>query len=253
MIKKYLLLDRKSEYDIVRVPWNIRTRIKKACKIESLDIIQYILNKYVDIRERREISNLCSYYFYINGNAELSFKYNYNVNFILYAAAYMGDVRMIIELNVEDLKSLCVAAGYAAEGGHTDVMLFLTNLCGFEPLDVMLFGASRGGHLDIVKYCLERGAVSIYQAVNCAARKGRLSIIEYLLENTEAIDEEVIWHNVLLETVKLRTTECVKNIIELSMANGNISKEFLRKTMFTAIYYNKLDNLRLLQKYFTVD
>lgn len=248
IVKKYLCTERKNEYDIVRIPWNLRTRIKKACRILSIDIIQFILDKF-ETKGKRELSNICSYYFYINGHTKLAFQYNYNVEHILYAAAFVDDLQMILDLNIDELKPLCIAAGYAAEGGHISTMIFLTNLCGFEPLDIMLFGASKGGHIDIVKYCLDRGATSIYQAANCAAQRGHIEIIEYLANNDKG-SSELIWNNVLFEVVKLKHTQ---KIIELSIKNGNLSMESLRKAMIIAIYYNKLENLSILQQYFTAD
>jgi hypothetical protein len=103
-----------------------------------------------------------------------------------------------------------------------------------------------------VQYCLDKGATSIYQAVNYAAKRGRIEVIEYLV-NVEKYSPELIWNNVLLEVIKLKHNQRIKNIIELSIKRCNLSMESLRKAVLTAIFYNKLENLSILQQHFNVD
>lgn len=73
--------------------------------------------------------------------------------------------------------------GDACEGGNREILDFILPRMDGNHWDTGLFGACRGGHLEIVKEMLGRGAKNVNEAMCSACYKGSLPIVKLLVEH----------------------------------------------------------------------
>lgn len=129
----------------------------EACKSGNLDIVELLQSQKAIINENT-LSEAC-----LGGHKKLvkqflhHFKFN-NINFLLRSVVEKGDL---------EITKLLLQTPY------------------YKDLDWSLYGACRGGNLDIVKLLISKGAKMFNFGLCGAIERGHKHIVNYLVENFE--------------------------------------------------------------------
>jgi ankyrin repeat protein len=69
----------------------------------------------------------------------------------------------------------------AAKGGHMEIVKFMIEKGG-KDFDWTMTNAARGGHMEIVKLMIEKGATDFNWAISYAAEGGHMEIVKFMIE-----------------------------------------------------------------------
>jgi ankyrin repeat protein len=84
--------------------------------------------------------------------------------------------------NMKDSKSIFdFAMRYASEGGHMEIVKLMIEK-GATYFDWAMYNAARGGHMEIVKLVIEKGATEFNLAIRFAAEGGNMEIVKLMIE-----------------------------------------------------------------------
>jgi len=72
-----------------------------------------------------------------------------------------------------------IAMGYAAEGGHMDIVQLMIEK-GSDNFNGSMIDAAKGGQLEIVKFMVEKGATRFILAMREAEKRGHTETVNYL-------------------------------------------------------------------------
>ena len=105
----------------------------------------------------------------------------------LCSAAHNGYIHMVnyyIRNIVYSDFHLSLGLLYAVRGGHLDIVkFFIEKLQIIRNKDLCMLTAADCGHLDIVKFFIENGATDVDNSMMYAASTGHLNIINYLIQH----------------------------------------------------------------------
>jgi ankyrin repeat protein len=73
------------------------------------------------------------------------------------------------------------AMNYAAEGGHMEIVKLMIEK-GATEFNSAMYNAARGGHMEIVKLMIEKGATEFNWAMGDAAKGGHMEIVKLMIE-----------------------------------------------------------------------
>ena len=167
---------------------NIIRGFEGACKSGDLSIVKMMFNKY-DVVE--------CYRFYMNEKNEkneIDYLTLKEVWYHLYYCAGIGGnieiVNFIRDYEIGNNKEKYCLGGCCANTTHTNIRdqlnenskKFFTDTTFDEWMaDYTFTGACSGGHLDLVKWAVEKGTIDFDEGFSDACEKGYLHIVEYLL------------------------------------------------------------------------
>jgi len=141
---------------------------------------------------------------------------------------YTELIKYLIQKNVEIPNS---AVSDVAENGHLDIVKYLVEKKGANISVDAVSHAAINGHLDIVKYLVEKGAKISDDAVEYAARSGNLALVKYFVEKGANISDDAISYaakNGHLDIVKYLVENGAKIIdIDINLAKTKEIKDYL--------------------------
>src|SRR6185369_8547242 len=224
--------------------------LTEACESENIIGIQYLIDNNGDIYDPiilQDTENECldtiTYLIkYAGTNIRASYEY------ALYIGAVLGSLQ-VVKFATEQGDAYAHAKSalcFAAKNGHINVVKYLIEKCNVNihvSEDVALRISAKNGHLSVVKYLIDSGAdihADNDAALRGAAENGYLHVIKYLLKhgaNIHARDDSALCISIIKGH-----TDIVKYLIDKG-ANIYASED---RALNLSIEYRHLDIVKCL-------
>ena len=165
------------------------------------------------------------------------------MNYQLYKAATEGDLNEIKRL----IKKSVIESNHyfnwnwgmsvAARGGHIDIVKLLIEK-GADYWNGGMRGAALGGHIDIMEFFIEKGADDWNKGINGAVRGGRMDIIEFFIN--KLFNECLFNDNLPYESDHYTREDYIKFHNDYYYKNIQILKQFLVDDIVEYVLYDYL-------------
>jgi ankyrin repeat protein len=169
--------------------------LEKSNLDEFLELLELLIIHDVDLHDYYDIYDIYEYdihYQLLLRSAKLGYlnilnKFVKNPHDRIFYIAYGGMLDMS-ELDMSELDMNTVAYG-ASQGGHMDIVQEMIRR-GVQNFNAIMAHASEGGHINIVREMIRRGATDFNRSLYWALENGHIDIVNELYDHFGIVDDD---------------------------------------------------------------